>query len=441
MGKNRLVFHCSHCDAQFPKWAGRCVECGKWGTVEEANDASQPATAKAHHAAALDTVAAAKPRAFSDMKEGAAKRMSTGLPEVDRVLGGGLVPGSLTLLGGDPGIGKSTLIAQVAASMKQAVLYVSGEESGEQIKMRLDRLGLEQSQIQFLGEEHVEVICKTAMEQQPGLLIIDSIQTVASSAVDSEPGSVTQIKASTIRFLEVAKSSGIPIVLIGHVTKGGEIGGPKALEHIVDTVLYLEGDRQHHFRLLRGVKNRFGSTNEIGVFDMQEGGMQTVANPSEQFLAQRSTAPGTCVTAVMEGNRTFLVEVQALVSKTSFGYPQRKSSGFDLNRLNVLIAVLQKRLDAPLDTHDVYVNVVGGVKFGEPAMDLAVCIALLSSLEDVSISEKAVIWGEVGLAGEVRSVGRQKEREKEAKQFGLTDIISPSNSKTLTDAIAAAHLK
>jgi len=415
------------------------VECGKWGTLDQQADADV-STAKAQHKKQRDDVRGATPQAFAAMKGESIPRIHTGISECDRVFGGGIVPGSLVLLGGDPGIGKSTLVAQIAGYSKAPVLYVSGEESAAQIKLRLDRLTIDQSHCEFLGEEHVEVICKTIIERKPGLVIIDSIQTVASSAVDGEPGSVNQIKASTVRFLEVAKESNIPIVLIGHVTKGGELGGPKTLEHIVDVVLYLEGDRQHQFRLLRAAKNRFGSTNEVGVFEMQHTGLVEVLNPSERFLQERSFYPGTTVTAVLEGSRVFLIEVQALVSKTNFGFPQRKASGFDLNRLQLLLAVLDRRAHIGFETSDVYINVVGGGRIAEPSMDLAVCLALVSALHDVPLAKNAVVWGEVGLGGEVRSVGRQSDREKEAKRFGLTTSISPDSTKSLVEAIHTAGL-
>lgn len=434
MGKTSIIYHCTNCDAQFPKWVGQCTECGKWGTVEQGSEVGK-ATAKSQHKEEIAAVKAGKATSFAKMNAKDVQRTATGIEEFDRVLGGGIVPGSLMLLGGDPGIGKSTLVAQVAAAMKKKVLYVSGEESAGQVKMRLDRLGIAQDQIFFLGEEHVEVICKTILEEQPSAVIIDSIQTVASSAVDSEPGSVNQIKAATVRFLEIAKESNIPIIIIGHVTKGGDIGGPKMLEHIVDVVLYMEGDRNHHFRILRGVKNRFGSTNEIGVFDMQGEGLVEVENPSGVFLQERSDVPGSCMTAIIEGSRVFLVEVQALTSKTQFGFPQRKCSGFDVNRLNLLLAVLQRRADISLEDHDVYINVVGGTSFREPAMDLAVCAALVSSLQDTAIAEDVVLWGEVGLGGEVRSVAQAKLRTKEAKHFGLSTVISHTQVKTLKDAV------
>ncbi|MBI2410872.1 MAG: DNA repair protein RadA [Candidatus Kerfeldbacteria bacterium] len=435
----KIIFSCSNCDAQFPKWSGRCEECGKWGTLEQ-RTADLPATAKQQRAYNLGAVAAVKPLRFSEITEGAVARVSTGIGECDRVLGGGIVPGSLILLGGDPGIGKSTLVAQIAGSVQASVLYVSGEESAQQIKLRLDRLGIAQQQLLFVSEEHVEVICKTILETKPALVIIDSIQTVASSSVESEPGSVNQIKASTVRFLEVAKSTNIPIIIIGHVTKGGELGGPKTLEHIVDTVLYLEGERHHQFRLLRAVKNRFGATNEVGVFDMQARGLQEVQDPSQVFVQERSAVAGSCLTAVMEGSRIFLVEVQALVSKTSFGFPQRKASGFDVNRLNLLLAVLGQRADCSFEQHDVYLNIVGGSAFREPAMDLAICAALVSALRNIAVSTETICWGEVGLGGEVRSVAREKDRTKEAKRFGLSSVISPKTAKSLRQAITQLGL-
>ncbi|HLD22154.1 MAG TPA: DNA repair protein RadA, partial [Patescibacteria group bacterium] len=388
-----IVFQCQHCDAQFPKWSGRCGECGKWGTLVQTAAQTGKKTAKTEHKQAISEVASAQPITFSSLRTTGTKRLTTGISEFDRVLGGGIVPGSLILLGGDPGIGKSTLVAQVAAALQASVLYVSGEESAEQVKMRLDRLHVNQSHLQFLAEEQVEVICKTIITTKPACVIIDSIQTVASSFVDSEPGSINQIKASTVRFLEVAKESGIPILLVGHVTKGGELGGPKTLEHIVDAVLYLEGDRHHQFRLLRGVKNRFGSTNEVGVFEMQSAGLVPIENPSALFLQERSETAGSCVTAVTEGTRIFLVEVQALVSKSTFGFPQRKCSGFDVNRLNVLLAVLERRAHISFESYDVYVNVVGGTALREPAMDLAACIALVSALFDIPLKKNSAAWG------------------------------------------------
>lgn len=445
MSKTETVFSCTHCDAQFTKWAGRCSECGKWGTIQQSSEVVAPAATQKRKEL-MERVQAATPVSMTDVHVSNVCRLQTQLSEVDRVLGGGIVPGSLILLGGDPGIGKSTLVAQIAAGINASngtntsALYVSGEESAPQVKLRFDRMKINQKQIHFLAEEHIEVICKTIVETKPSLVIIDSIQTVASSAVETEAGSVNQIKASTVRLLEVAKQSDIPIIIIGHVTKGGELGGPKTLEHIVDTVLYLEGDRHHYFRLLRATKNRFGATNEIGVFEMQQHGLVGVENPATLFFQERSHVAGTCATAVVEGSRIFLVEVQALVSKTSFGFPQRKSSGFDLNRLNLLLAVLSRRARISFESFDVYVNIVGGSAFKEPAMDLALCVALVSSLRDVAVDPSLIAWGEVGLGGEVRAVSRQNDRAKEAKRFGLTHIISPRMVKHLDEALVNAKL-
>lgn len=445
------MFVCSHCDSQFPKWVGQCTECGKWGTVhqQEKTESTAPAALRSR-AEFLDSAKAVEPHALFGPKAKKqslnTKRIHTDIEEVDRVLGGGFVEGECVLLGGDPGIGKSTLVAQMAAGILHSakkdatVLYVSGEESEDQVRLRLDRLGIQDAGLLFLAEQHIEVVCKTAVEQKPALLIIDSIQTVASSATDGEPGSVNQLKACAVRLLECAKSSGIPVLIIGHVTKGGELGGPKTLEHIVDAVLYIEGDRHHQYRLLRAVKNRFGSTSEVGVFEMQELGLQPVKNAAEVFVEERSHASGSVMTSVVEGSRVFFIEVQALVNKTAFGYPQRKSVGFDGNRLNVLIAVLERRLHVALDTHDVYINVVGGVKFTDPALDAAVCAALISAFTNTIVKDNIVIWGEVGLGGEVRSVSRQKEREKEAKRFGFTTVISGPSMKQLAQAIQAAGL-
>lgn len=438
MAKSKQIFECSNCGGQFPKWSGQCPDCNKWGTLEEGAVGGITETPQQQRKEARKNVKKGKTQSFADIVVKDAQRIASSISEFDRVLGGGIVPGSLVLLGGHPGIGKSTLVAQVAGSLGAAagqVLYVSGEESAQQIKLRFDRLKIKQDQLEYMGDATVEVVCKTIEESKPAVVIVDSIQTMASGMVDSEPGSVSQVKACTVQLLEVAKSTGVPVLIIGHVTKGGELGGPKTLEHIVDTVLYLEGDRNHQFRILRSVKNRFGSTKEIGVFEMKREGLAEVKNPSEVFIGDRSDASGTCMTAVIEGNRVFLLEVQALVNKTTFGYPQRKCSGFDLNRLNLLLAVLTRRAQLPFDSHDVYINVVGGVSFSEPAMDMAVCMALVSALEDKPLSTETVAWGEVGLGGEVRSVPRHEERTKESLRFGLKQGITPKTVKTIKDAI------
>lgn len=435
------IFACTHCDAQFSKWMGRCEECGSWGTVVQRAAAASAATPRQQRAEELHAFPAAQPIAFASITTLAVQRITTNIPEFDRVVGGGIVPGSLLLLGGDPGIGKSTLIAQVAAAiLSGSVLYVSGEESAEQIKLRLDRLHIDQARLQFLAEEHVEVICKTMVATKPQLVIIDSIQTVASSAVEGEPGSVNQIKAAAVRFLETAKSSNIPVILIGHVTKGGELGGPRLLEHLVDTVLYLEGDTTHQFRLLRSVKNRFGATNEVGVFTMETEGLQSVQDPSALFLTERSTGPGSVITAVVEGSRVLLLEVQALVHRITFGFPQRQCSGCDAHRLSMLLAVLSRHLDVRTEQYDVHVNIAGGLRVAEPGLDLAVVLAIVSSLQKRACDKKMMVVGEVGLGGEVRSVPRLHDRVKEAQRFGLTTIITPKTTRTLADALTIAGL-
>lgn len=447
MEKNGYIYECTHCQNQTAKWSGRCLECGKWGTLEKVASLSAALANQAAHithaqkrTAALAGVKAKAPTAFTQISAAPVQRLVTHITEFDRVLGGGIVPGSLILLGGDPGIGKSTLVAQAAVGVGQKVLYVSGEESGEQIKMRLDRLPLKQNNLLFLAEEHVETICQTIVQHRPALAIVDSIQTVASSSVGAEPGSVNQIKVSTVRFLEIAKSSGIPILLIGHVTKGGELGGPKTLEHLVDAVVYLEGDAQHQFRILRSVKNRFGSTNEIGVFTMAAAGLVEVSNPSQVFLRERSLSAGSCITASVEGSRILLLEVQALVTRTPFGFPQRKCSGFDLNRLNLLLAVLASRAGLQLGDYDVHVNIAGGMRVNEPAVDLAVVLAIVSAVRGKVIDKNVVAFGEVGLGGEVRSITRQKERSKEAQHFGFKNIIAPPAVKNLLQAIELTGL-
>ncbi|MCW1929955.1 MAG: DNA repair protein RadA [Candidatus Kerfeldbacteria bacterium] len=434
------LFACSHCDAQSQKWSGRCVECGSWGTLGAAPEQSALVTTKQKTQAAVAHVPAGKTIPFTTKAAVHVERMKTGINEVDRVFGGGIVPGSLMLLGGDPGIGKSTLVAQIAGALKNTVLYVSGEESFEQVQMRFDRLGIDQKYISFLPEEQVEIICKTVQEQKPAFVIIDSIQTVATAAVESEPGSVQQIKASTVRFLEVAKSSRIPMLLIGHVTKGGELGGPKTLEHIVDVVCYLEGDSTHQFRVLRSAKNRFGSTAEVGIFEMQNKGLQEVSNPSERLMKEREQHAGSIVGCVVEGSRVLLVEVQALVNRTAFGFPQRKASGFDLNRLHVLLAVLHKRAHIDLSQHDVYVNLVGGMRMDDPALDLAVCAAIVSALYDVVADQKTIVWGEVGLSGEVRTAPHESQRLSEGKRFGCTHPIYRKTSATIDAALRDAQL-
>jgi DNA repair protein RadA/Sms len=433
-----LLYICSNCDAQQPKWAGRCLECGAWGTLSQGiADEKKKATPSAAPADAIP---------FSDISHEAVPRRSTGIAEIDQVLGGGIVPGSLILLGGEPGIGKSTLLGQLACAISQdknQVIYCSGEESAQQVKMRFDRLSKKQNDtLLFVGETNCEKVCAALRQHKPALAIVDSIQTIASCDVPSEAGSIAQVRACTVKLLEVAKQEHIPIIITGHVTKEGGVAGPKTLEHLVDTVLYLEGDASQYFRLLKTVKNRFGSTNEIGVFEMTGGGLVEVSNPSELFLSSEiEHAPGTATTCVVEGSRAFLVPIQALTSKTYFGYPQRKSIGIDSNRLGLLVAVLSKRLGVNLGDQDIHVNVVGGLKITEPAADLAVCASILSSYKNKPLEKGIVVFGEVGLTGEVRPVSHTEKRLKEAEKLGLTIAYIPKQSKKISSSLHLVEIK
>lgn len=425
MAKPVVIYACQNCDAQFQKWIGRCLECGQWGSINEQGTeqaAPKRGIATISERSKLQTIP------LSSIKPGDISRISTSISELDRVLGGGLVPGSLILLGGEPGIGKSTLSLQLAAII-DTTLYISGEESVAQIKMRADRLQIS-TDIQLANETVVESIIATILTSKPSLAIIDSIQTMYAQDVASEPGSPTQIRACTTKLLEATKQTGTAICIIGHVTKDGTVAGPKTLEHLVDTVLYLEGERTHAYRILRTVKNRFGSTDEVGIFDMTETGLVEITNPSKHFLDERGEhMSGSVVTCLMEGTRPLLVEVQALVHKTSFGYPVRKASGFDLNRLHVLVAVLQKRAGLDLGQYDIHVNIVGGIKAHEPAADLAVCLAIASSFKDKDLGSTTVAFGEVGLGGEVRSVFAQDKRIKECSALGMKRVIVGARKK------------
>ena len=431
MVKNFKTLHeCGKCGAQFLKWQGQCTECGAWGTVSQSEIDSQQSTPGQKKSVAGELVD------FGKIQSQDVKRLKTGTEEFDQVLGGGIVPGSLVLVGGEPGIGKSTLILQIAAAVarisagrpaeEKSALYVSGEESAEQIKMRLDRLALDSSSLKFLGETDIGKICATIDKYKPALAIIDSIQTMYAADIPSAAGSINQVRACTVKLLEQAKRNNVPIFIVGHVTKEGMVAGPKTLEHLVDTVLYLEGDRYHHFRILRTVKNRFGSTNEVGIFEMRDRGLAEISNPSEVFLQERQEKnSGSVITAVMEGNRTFLVEVQALVSRTYYGYPQRKSSGFDLNRLELLIAVLSKRCGLKLGDQDILVNIAGGIRMNEPAVDLAVSLAVISAFKNRIIDPRLVAFGEVGLGGEVRPVSQPDKRINEAEKLGFKTVLMP----------------
>lgn len=438
MSKIQTIYTCSNCGAQFPKWSGRCLECGGWGTLME-----ETVDAKAKERQELK-VGAARIIDLKEIKDEGGEKIKTGVSEIDRVFGGGIVAGSLILLTGEPGIGKSTIVAQIAdavGSTDNPVAYASGEESAGQIKDRLTRLNCDLGKIKFLSETNAEKIIAALSELKPRLAIIDSIQTIYSSLVESEAGNIAQIRAGAVKFLEIAKQKNIAVILIGHITKDGQIAGPKALEHIVDAVIYLEAENLHNYRILRATKNRFGSVNEIGIFEMTGAGFKEIKNPSSVFLDQgHENLSGSVVSAVLEGSRPFLVEIQALITKTVFGYPVRKASGFDLNRLQVLTAVLTKRAKINLTNQDVILNVVGGLKINDPALDLAVSAAIISSLLNQTIDRKTIILGEVGLGGEIRGASRLEERLREAEKLGFARAIIP-NAETKTGKIKLEKVK
>lgn len=441
MAKTATQYVCQSCGFAQSKWSGRCDQCGEWNSFVESAAAVKTGS-KGSAAAAL------KPEKLGEVAARKLPRIDVGTPEVNQVLGGGLVPGSVILLSGDPGIGKSTLVLQLAAQIAQSksVLYVSGEESTSQIKLRADRLGVDADGLALLAETNVDGIAATAAQGNYELVIIDSIQTMATDALSGSPGTVGQITASAQRLQQVAKSQHVAMLIIGHVTKEGNIAGPKILEHLVDVVLYLEGDRYGSFKALRGIKNRFGSTSEVGIFEMQDKGLMPVPNPSAALLAERQEAPGSVVLATMEGTRPLLVEVQALVSKSVFGYPKRTASGFDLNRLNILVAVATKRAGLNLSDQDIYVNIIGGLKITEPAADLAIILAIASAHQNKPTAHNLIAFGEVGLSGEIRSVSNVAGRLQEAKKLGFRYAIGPnksptkelSNVKTIQQAIDAA---
>ncbi len=430
--KNNTLFVCSKCDAQYSKWSGRCLECGSWGTItQELVDKNEARTSfGAKDKNLLKNVKGAAVIDLNSVVESNLSRFVTGISEVDRVLGGGLVPGSLILLSGEPGVGKSTIVAQIADALARKlpnpILYVSGEESAAQVKSRLDRLGCELKNIKFVSEINVEKILAAAISVHPALVIVDSIQTVYSSQVPSEAGSLNQIRACAVKFLELAKTHDIAVCLIGHITKDGQIAGPKSLEHIVDTVVYLETETLNNYYILRASKNRFGSVNELGILEMTGSGFKEVANPTAVFLEENDRGlAGSVISCIIEGTRPFLVDIQALVTKTIFGYPQRKASGFDLNRLQVLTAVLSKRQKVNLSSQDVILNVVGGLKISDPALDLAVCLAMVSSYLNLPLDRRMLVLGEVGLGGELRPVAKLEFRLKEAEKMGFTRILIP----------------
>jgi DNA repair protein RadA/Sms len=404
--KNSTVYLCNNCGNEFSVWAGKCSACGEWNSLVEIKESKF----KSVDSAPLEIIN------LSDVVIGDGFRVKTGITEFDRVLGGGIVPGSVILLGGEPGVGKSTLILQVADKVSSTI-YVSAEESSAQIKLRADRLDIS-GQIKIVSESNIDKVLANVSKIKPGLLIIDSIQTVFTDSYNSTPGSIVQVRECGMLLQQYAKANNIPIIIIGHVTKEGNLAGPRILEHLVDVVLYLEGDRFSDARLLRGTKNRFGATNEVGIFSMQEEGMAEIKNPSEMFLSESKPSPGSCITVTLEGTRPILIEIQALAIPTHFGYPKRTSSGFDLNRLNLLGAVISKKTNINLANHDIYLNVIGGIKLSEPAVDLAVCCAIVSSFANKGLPKNVCVFGEVGLLGEVRKVSRQNDRTKEATALG-----------------------
>lgn len=431
MAKLRTRYVCQECGSTQPKWMGRCPDCGEWNTLIETlvdTDKSAAATPAARQA----LVQRNAPRPLAQIEADHYQRTMLPMEEFNRVLGGGLVPGSLVLIGGDPGIGKSTLLLQMSAGLAQGgqVLYVSGEESAQQIKLRADRLGIASERLFILTETNMTAILEHIKQMSPQFLVVDSIQTVYLEELQSAPGSVSQVRECAARFQEVAKGQNIPVFLIGHVTKTGVIAGPRVLEHIVDTVLYLEGERFHAYRLLRSVKNRFGATNEVGIFEMGDVGLSEVLNPSEVFLAERlPNASGSSIAVTMEGTRPLLVEIQALASTTSFGNPRRTANGVDMNRLLLLIAVLTKRVGIRMGDQDVFVNVIGGLQINEPASDLAVATAIASSFRNRPVAADVALVGEVGLSGELRAVGHLETRLKEAAKLGFKRCILPASSQ------------
>ncbi|MEN6315918.1 MAG: DNA repair protein RadA [Clostridiaceae bacterium] len=431
MPKSKSVFVCQECGYESSGWLGKCPACMQWNTfVEELQEST------AREASTKDKTI--KPVSLGDIRSDHEDRSLTGMKELDRVLGGGVVKGSLILVGGDPGIGKSTLLLQICNTIDSAskILYVSGEESVRQIKLRADRLKVKRASLYIVSASNYEAIAALITEEKPGLVMIDSIQTMYTDTITSAPGSVSQVREVTAALMRLAKSSGITVMIVGHVTKEGAIAGPRVLEHMVDTVLYFEGDRHLSFRILRAVKNRFGSTNEIGIFEMRDSGLAEVANPSEMMLSGRQgNVPGSVVVSSLEGTRPMLIEIQSLVCATGFGMPRRMATGIDYNRLTMLMAVLEKRVGLQLNNYDAYVNVVGGIRLDEPACDLGIAAAVASSFRNVPVNAGTVLVGEVGLTGEVRAVGQIDKRISEAARLGFKNIIIPEDNMKLARQI------
>ena len=424
MAKSSIQFACQECGSSFSKWAGRCSNCGAWNSLVEEVVVSRGSIVESSKGKKLTATAIGKVA-----KTQKATRLTTGVNDVDVVLGGGFVSGSVNLIAGQPGIGKSTLLMQLSAQLSRShqVLYVSGEESLEQVSLRASRITPKDQNVMLASSTSSDDIAETILSSEYQVVIVDSIQTVSCASVSSAPGSISQITNSTYLLTQAAKQANVTLILVGHVAKEGNIAGPKLMEHLVDVVLNLEGDRYGGFKVLRAVKNRYGSTSEVGIFDMTEGGLTPVDNPSAVLLAERQVADGSIVLAAMEGTRPILVEVQALVNRTSFGYPKRAASGFDLNRLNLLTAVLTRRTKLDLSEFDVYINIVGGIKISEPAADLAICMAIASAAKGMQLNEDAVVFGEVGLSGEVRHVSNIEKRIKEANYLGFKNCIGPKS--------------
>ena len=423
MAKSKTVFFCRNCGAEAPKWLGKCPDCGEWNTyVEEVVRTKAPAE---HH---RDSEKNARPVALSEISSSEEERMDTGIGELNRVLGGGLVYGSVVLLGGEPGIGKSTLALQMALKLpNEKVLYISGEESNRQIKIRAERIGLSNENCLFLSETSLDVLFSQIGQIHPSLVIIDSVQTLQDESIESSPGSISQVRECAVKLLRFAKESSTPVILIGHITKDGTLAGPKVLEHIVDTVLLFEGDHHYLYRILRSTKNRFGTTAELGIFEMQQSGLREVINPSEILINKNNDGlSGVAIGATIDGVRPFLIEVQALVSTAAYGMPQRIATGYDVRRLNMLLAVLEKRAGFKLATRDVFLNIAGGIRISDPGLDLAVIIAVLSSNFDRPVKKDICMSAEVGLSGEIRPVNRIEQRIREAEKLGFKTILISS---------------
>ena len=436
--KSKSVFVCSNCEYETAKWLGKCPDCGEWNTFEEQIKQTEPVKSRNGYNLKPKSVTSYR---LNEIENDNEVRYKTGMVELDRVLGGGIVKGSLVLLSGDPGIGKSTLLLQICNQLgkKLKILYVSGEESYSQIKLRAQRLKVCTDNLYILCETDVQAICEHISSTTPDLVIVDSIQTMNFTELNSSPGCVTQVRESSNILMRTAKMLSVPIIMVGHVNKDGNIAGPKVLEHIVDAVLYFEGERNLSFRILRAVKNRFGSTNEIGVFEMYDTGLREVENPSEMLISgSPKNTPGVCVACVMEGTRPLLAEIQGLVSATGFGNPRRITNGFDYNRLAMLIAVLEKRAGYFFANMDTYINIVGGMKLDEPSLDLTIVMALVSSLKDYALRDDVLAFGEVGLAGEIRGVSHCEQRIKEASRLGFNRCIIPkTNYKNISETLKA----